>query len=115
MPLKNYFPTAHKKWPIIYLLQKFALPNLKLSSRKTFIFPLQADILSWIWKQGGKLEPSPHRKNSLINIKTEDIRKVKYEKLNRHKTLRRATPNIYSILEPLENAVTGANNAAEFI
>ena len=61
----------------IRILHKLALANLKASAPKTFIFPEQADVLGWVWKQGGKLEPSPHRRNALANTKVDDIKKVK--------------------------------------
>ena len=61
----------------ICILHKLALANLKVSASKTFIFPEQADILSWVWKQGGKLEPSPHRRNALANTNIDYIKKVK--------------------------------------
>ena len=59
----------------ITILQKLSLTNLKLISKKTYIFPTQADILGWVWRQGGKLEPSPHRKNALSNIRQMTLRK----------------------------------------
>ena len=101
----------------ISILQKFTRANLKFSSRKVFIFPQQADILGWVWRQGGKIEPSPHRKNALTNTKTDDIKKIKDMRswIGLYKTLRRATPNIYSLLEPLEKAVAGAESKDDFI
>ena len=30
-------------------------------------------MLGWVWKMGGYLEASPHRKCSLVNAKEEDI------------------------------------------
>ena len=100
----------------IAILQKLTLANLKLSSKKTYIFQTQVDILRWVWKQGGKLELSPHRKNTLSNTKTDDIKKVKDMRswLRLYKTLRRATLNIYSIVEPLEKAITRADSNEDF-
>ena len=47
--------------------------NLKLFPNKTFLFPKQVDILSWVWKEGGFLSPSPHRKLALESVKYEGL------------------------------------------
>ena len=57
----------------IRILKKIALADLKVSPAKTKIFPQDASMLGWVWKMGGYLEASPHRKCSLVNAKEEDI------------------------------------------
>ena len=91
----------------ILILQKLALANLKVSPAKTHIFPDQVDILGWVWRKGGKLEPSPHRRNALVNTKKEDIITIKDMRsfVGLYKTLRRATPNMAQLMAPLEEAV----------
>ena len=51
------------------ILNKLAKANLKISAEKTHIFPKQADVLGWIWQEGGYLKPSPHRKFAITNTK----------------------------------------------
>ena len=57
----------------IKILNKFKLANIKVAASKTFVFPQQVDILGWVWKQGGRLEPSPHRRNALVNTSQDSI------------------------------------------
>ena len=59
------------------ILNKFKLANIKVAASKTFVFPQQVDILGWVWRQGGRLEPSPHRRNALVNTNQESIKKVR--------------------------------------
>ena len=79
----------------IAILEKLHKANLKVSAEKTHIFPESADILGWQWHQGGRLEPSPHRRNALTNMKQEDIKKVRDMRswIGLYKTLRIATPH----------------------
>ena len=49
------------------VIEKLALANLKIAPEKTYIFPKSADVLGWTWKEGGRLEASPHRKFALTN------------------------------------------------
>ena len=74
------------------------------------------DILGWVWHQGGRLEPSPHRRNALANTKQEDLKKVRDVRswLGLYKTLRRATPKIHNILDPLEQAVADKPSTEDF-
>ena len=53
------------------VIEKLYNANIKLSPSKTKIFLPSIDVLGWIWKQGGFLEPSPHRTNALKNSNTE--------------------------------------------
>ena len=100
----------------ISILEKLHRANLKVSAEKTFIFPQTADILGWNWQQGGKLEPSPHRRNALTNMKQDDIKQVKDMRswLGLYKTLRIATPRISNILDPLEKAVADKESKDPF-
>ena len=43
------------------IVKKLYNANMKITPEKTFIFPKQADVLGWVWKEGGFLQPSPHR------------------------------------------------------
>ena len=60
------------------VLNKLHLTNLKVEPQKVVIFPDSADIAGWIWKKGGTLTVSPHRKNALTNMKPENITKTKH-------------------------------------
>ena len=61
----------------IKILEKLHLSNLRAEPEKTIIFPKKADISGWIWEKGGFISVSPHRRNSLVNTKEEDIKTVK--------------------------------------
>jgi hypothetical protein len=86
------------------ILKKFAMANLKISAAKTHIFPAQADILGWVWHQGGTLTPSPHRKLALKNTKLDDINTVKDLRswTGLYKTLLIATPSLALVLDPFD-------------
>merc|ERR1712240_880901 len=62
----------------IRVLHKLFLANLRVEPLKVIIFPESADIAGCIWKKGGTLSVSPHRKNSLINMEEHSITKVKH-------------------------------------
>ena len=98
------------------ILQKLALANLKVAASKTHIFPDQVDVLGWVWKRGGKLEPSPHRRNALVNTKKEDVITVKDMRsfVGLYKTLRRASPNMAQLMAPLEEAVADKDSKEPF-
>ena len=102
---KNYFRVAqlHKG-------------NIKITPEKTFIFPKQADVLGWVWKEGGYLAVSPHRKIALTNTKIDDIKRVQDMRswVGLFKTLHFATPNISNILSPFEEAVAGKDSKDSF-
>ena len=80
----------------VSVLNKLHLANLRVEPRKVVIFPESTDIAGWIWKKGGTLTVSPHRKNSLTTIKQQNIIKTKHMRsfLGLYKTLRMATPSI---------------------
>ena len=86
------------------------MANLKISRAKTKIFPQEASVLGWVWKMGGFIEASPHRKCSLLNTKEEDIYQARHMRsfLGLYKTLHMATPAISQVLAPLEDQVAGA-------
>ena len=81
--------------------------NLKLSPEKTIIFPEKVDILSWQWKQGGYLCPSPHRRLALQNIKHEDLKTVKDIRswIGLYKTFIDCTPNLTVHLDKFDQFV----------
>ena len=49
------------------------------SPAKMIIMPKSVDIMSWIWSEGGTLAPSPHRKQSLSKVQSEDLKTVNFE------------------------------------
>ena len=99
------------------ILNKLHNANLKITAEKTKIFPTSADVLGWIWKEGGFLEASPHRKLALTNTKTSDIIKVRDMRswLGLFKTLHIATPRIHEFLSPFEQAVAGRDTNEKFV
>ena len=99
------------------IIAKLHRANMKISAEKTFIFPKQADVLGWVWKEGGFLQPSPHRQFALTNTETEDIVKVKDMRswIGLFKTLHIATPDISLILAPFETATAGRESNDIFI
>ena len=98
------------------ILAKLSNANLKITAEKTKIFPKTADVLGWVWREGGFLEASPHRKIALVNTKTSDIIKVRDMRswLGLFKTLHMATPEIHLILAPFEQAVAGRDTSEKF-
>ena len=99
------------------ILNKLHNANLKITAEKTKIFPTSADVLGWIWKEGGFLEASPHRKLALTNTKTSDIIKVRDMRswLGLFKTLHIATPRIHEFLSLFEQAVAGRDTNEKFV
>ena len=86
------------------ILQKLHQANLKISPKKTHIFPEPADILGWTWKQGGRLLPSPHRQLALKNTRQDDIATVKDLRswVGLYKTLLIVTPQLAQIMDPID-------------
>ena len=107
----NQTETAHN---YVQVLHKLHLANLKVELEKTTIFPESCDVAGWIWKKGGFLEPSPHRKSSLINTKQDQLTKVKHLRsfLGLYKTLHMATLALSQVLAPLEDAVVGKDSSS---
>ena len=99
------------------VLIKLRLANLRVEPKKVNIFPETADIAGWVWKSGSYLSVSPHRMNSLKNIKEENIRKVHHMRsfLGLFKTLQMATPAVSRVLAPLEEAVAGRDSKEEIV
>ena len=100
----------------IRILQKFHNANLKITAEKTSVFPEAVDVLGWVWKQGGKLEPSPHRKLALENTKIEDIKTIRDMRswIGLFKTLHIATPNLATMLSPFEEITAGQSSNDQF-
>ena len=86
------------------ILKKLHQANIKISAKKTHIFPLTADILGWTWKQGGRLLPSPHRQLALKNTRQEDVITIKdlCSWVGLYKTLLIATPQLAQIMDPFD-------------
>ena len=86
------------------ILKKLHEANIKISAKKTHIFPQTADILGWTWKQGGRLLPSPHRRLALKNTRQEDISTIKDLRswVGLYKTLLIATPQLAQIMDPFD-------------
>ena len=100
----------------IQILEKFHLSNLRAEPEKTIIFPETADISGWIWKKGGYISVSPHRRNSLINTEEDDIQTVKDMRsfIGLYKTLHIATPNMARFITPLEDTVQGLQSKDKY-
>ena len=100
----------------VRVLSKLSNANLKITPEKTHIFPKTADMLGWVWKEGGHLEASPHRKFAILNTKSEDIKNVQDMRswVGLFKTLHIVTPNISSILSPFELATAGKESKEYF-
>ena len=98
------------------VLAKLHLANIKVTPEKTKIFPKSADMLGWVWKEGGYLEASPHRKFALTNTKVEDIKKIQDMRswVGLFKTLHIVTPQIAQILAPFETATAGRDSKDNF-
>ena len=97
------------------ILSTLSNNNLKISQEKTIIFPEQVDILSWQWKQGGFLAPSPHRKLALENIKYEELTTVKDLRswLGLYKTFIDCTPNLTNLLDKFDQFVGSRDSKDE--
>ena len=93
----------------IRVLSKLDLANLRVEPQKVNIFPESVDIMGWIWKRGGYLSVSLHRRNSLMNVRQDNISKVchLHSFIELYKTLQMATPAVLLVLAPLEQAVAG--------
>ena len=100
----------------IRVLQKFHNANLKIAADKTKIFPETVDVLGWVWRQGGKLEASPHRKLALENTKVEDIKTIRDMRswIGLFKTLHIATPHLATLLGPFEDVTAGQSSNEPF-
>ena len=100
----------------IRVLSKFHNANLKISPSKTSLFPKSVDVLGWLWKEGGFIEPSPHRRTALENSNIQDIKTVKDIRswMGLYKTLHMATPNLAITLAPFEEAAKGKASTDEF-
>ena len=96
--------------------KNFIWQTWRLHQKKTHIFPKQADVLGWVWEQGGFLKASPHRKLALTNTTVNDIKKVKDMRswVGLFKTLHMATPQISTILAPFEEATAGKESNETF-
>ena len=81
--------------------------NLKIALNKTVLFPKQVDVLSWVWKEGGYLSPSPHRKLALQKVNFEDIKTVKDLRsyIGLYKTFIDCTPNLTIHLDKFDQLV----------
>ena len=101
----------------IRILEKLYLANLRAEPHKTVIFPKSADISGWIWKRGGFISVSPHRRSSLLNTKEEDIKTVKDMRsfIGLYKTLHMATPAMSRFITPLEDTIQGLQSADKYM
>ena len=81
--------------------------NFKIAPNKTVLFPKQVDVLSWVWKEGGYLSPSPHRKLALQKVRYEDIKTVKDMRsyIGLYKTFIDCTPNLTTSLDKFDQLV----------
>ena len=90
--------------------------NIKLSPAKTVIMPITVDIMSWIWSEGGTLAPSPHRKQALLKVQTEDLKTVKDVRswTGLYKTFLYHTPNLARIMDPFDK-ITGDKDSKDTV
>ena len=100
----------------VKILEELYLVNLRAEPEKTIIFPKSADISGWIWEKGGFIKVSPHRRNSLINTKEEDLKTVKDMRsfIGLYKTLHIATPAMARFVTPPEDTVQGLQSKDKF-
>ncbi len=98
------------------IMETLRYNNLKISPEKTILFPDKVDILSWQWRQGGYLCPSPHRRLALENIKYEDLKTVKDVRswLGLYKTFIDCTPNLTVHLDKFDQFV-GSRDSKDII
>ena len=99
------------------LLNICNINNLKLSPAKTIILPKSVDIMSWIWSEGGTLAPSPHRKQALLEVKSEDICTVKDVRswVGLYKTFLYHTPNLAKIMDPFDKITSDKDSKDSII
>ena len=109
----NDIDEAIDNWSLI--MQTLQKNNMKISPEKTIIFPSKVDILSWQWKEGGYLSPSPHRKLALENIKYEDLKSVKDIRswIGLYKTFIDCTPNLTIHLDKFDQFVGSRDSKDE--
>ena len=100
----------------VRVLEKLAKANIKVAPEKTKIFPKSADMLGWIWEEGGFLKASPHRQLGLSNTKVEDIKTVRDMRswVGLFKTLHIVTPKISQILAPFEASTAGKDTKEKY-
>ena len=100
----------------VRVLARFNNANIKITPEKVHIFPTKVDVLGWVWKPGGHLEPSGHRKLALTNTRVEDIKTNQDMRswVGLFKTLHIATPKITVILSPFEAATAGKESKDKF-
>ena len=100
----------------VRVLGKLNNANLKISPEKTKIFPKSADVLGWVWEEGGYLKASPHRQLGLLNTKIDDIKTVRDMRswVGLFKTLHIVTPRISEILAPFEASTAGKDTKDKF-
>ena len=98
------------------VLKKLSQANLKMTAEKTKIFPKEADILGWVWKEGGHLVASPHRKLALTNTNIDDIKTVNDMRswVGLFKTLHIVTPQISQLLSPFDVATSSKDTKDSF-
>ena len=98
------------------VLEKLSNANIKIAPEKTNIFPKSADMLGWVWEQGGYLSASPHRQLGIVNAQVEDIKSIRDMRswIGLFKTLHIVTPNITEILEPFEIETAGKDTKDVF-
>ena len=88
--------------------------NIKLSPKKTVIFPKSVDILSWVWNEGGFLTPSAHRKQALGQVDHEQIKLVKDLRswVGLYKTFLDCTPDLANLMDPFDQ-VTASKDSSD--
>ena len=103
---------ALSNWSTV--LQALGRCNIKLSPKKTVIFPKSVDILSWVWNEGGILTPSAHRKQALEQVDYTQINLVKDLRswVGLYKTFLDCTPDLANLMDPFDQ-VTASKDSAD--
>ena len=108
----NSIDEALNNWSSVLTALKKA--NIKLSPKKTVIFPKSVDILSWVWNEGGILSPSAHRRQALGQVEHEQIKLVKDLRswVGLYKTFLDCTPDLANLMDPFDQ-VTASKESAD--
>ena len=88
---------------VLRLLQE---ANLKLSAKKTVVFPTKTTILGWTW-ENGYISADPHKVASLSTCTRPSTTKGLRSFIGAYKVLARVLPNSASLLRPLDRATNG--------
>ena len=104
--VENIYVCAHTqrvcvdRWDKV--LQELSKNNIKLSAKKTFVFPEELDLLGWS-KKGQFLIPDPHRQNVLATAELPRTVKQLRSYLGTYEMFYKCKENINQILKELQS------------